>query len=153
MQMKENAMDQKIQEFVDGKRIAIVGVSRSGKKFGNTIYTELKARGYQVYIVHPEAKEIGGERCYPNLAALQGIVDGVLICVPAAQAEKALREAAAAGMKKIWVQQGAESSKVLAAAREVGVEPVTGKCILMYAPPVRSLHGFHRGVMKLFGQL
>jgi hypothetical protein len=151
--LKENAMNQNIQDFIQGKRIAVVGVSRSGKKFGNTIYSELKARGYQAFIVHPEAKEIAGERCYPNLAALRGSVDGVLICLPAAQAEKALRAAVAAGMQKIWLQQGAESPKVLAAARELGVEPISGKCILMYAQPVRSIHGFHRGVMKLFGQL
>ena len=146
-------MNQEIQDFIQGKRIALVGVSRSGKKFGNTLLTELKARGYQVFVVHPEAKEIGGEPCYPNLAALQGKVDGVLICVPARQAEQVLREAVSAGMKKIWLQQGAELKQVLAAAKELGVTPVSGKCILMYAPPVRSVHGFHRGFVKLFGRL
>jgi predicted CoA-binding protein len=146
-------MNQNIQDFIQGKRIALVGVSRSGKKFGNTILTELKSRGYQVYVVHPEANEIAGERCYPNLDAVKGLVDGVVICVTARQAEQALRQAVAAGIKKIWLQQGSESSQVLAAARELGVEPVSGKCILMYAQPVRSFHGFHRAVVKLFGQL
>lgn len=72
-------MDQAINDFVSGKRIAIVGASRSGKKFGNSVATELKARGYQVFLVHPEVKEIGGERTYPNLAALAGQVDGVWV--------------------------------------------------------------------------
>ena len=146
-------MNQEVQDFIQGKRIALVGVSRSGKKFGNTLLIELKKRGYQVFVVHPEAKEIGGEPCYPNLAALQGKVDGAVICVPARQAEQALRESVAAGIKKIWLQQGAESKQVLAAAKELGVTPVSGKCILMYAQPVRSFHGFHRAVVKLFGQL
>ncbi len=146
-------MNQQIQDFIEGKRIAIVGVSRDDKKFGNTIYTELKRRGYQVFIVHPEAKEIGGEACYPNLAALQGQVDGAVICVSPRQAEKALRESVAAGIKNIWLQQGAESPQVLGAAKELGVTPVSGKCILMYAQPVRSWHGLHRTVTKLFGQL
>jgi predicted CoA-binding protein len=146
-------MNQSIEDFIKGKRFALVGVSRSGKKFGNTILTELKARGYQVLVVHPEAKEIAGEPCYPDLASLRGKADGVVICVPSRQAEKALREAAAAGFKNIWIQQGAESSQVLAAANELGVTPVTGKCILMYAGPVKSFHGFHRAVVKLFGQL
>ncbi len=65
-------MNQAIQDFLQGKRFAIVGVSRSGQKFGNKIYTELKERGYEVYIVHPQAQEIAGERCFPNLAALKG---------------------------------------------------------------------------------
>ncbi len=146
-------MNQEIQDFINGKRFALVGVSRTGKKFGNIILTELKTRGYQVFIVHPEAKEIDGEPCYPNLAALQGKVDGVVICLPARQTEQALREAAAAGIKNIWIQQGAESKQVLATAKELGVTPVSGKCILMYTQPVRGFHGVHRVVNKLFGQL
>jgi predicted CoA-binding protein len=146
-------MNPAIEEFVQGKRIAVVGVSRSGKKFGNAIVTELKERGYQVKIVHPEAQEIAGEPCYPNLAALAGQVDGVVICVKPQQAAQALREAAAAGMRKIWLQQGSDSPEVQAAARELGVTPISGKCILMYAAPVGSIHAFHRGFARLFGQL
>ena len=146
-------MNPAIENFVQGKRIAILGASRSGKKFGNSVIDELKSRGYQVFIVHPEAKEIGGDPCYPNLDSLKGRVDGVWICVQPKQAEQALREAVQAGFKKIWLQQGAESPQVHATARELGVEPITGKCILMYAPPVRSFHRWHRGFAKLFGQL
>lgn len=145
-------MNQAIQDFVQGKRIAVMGVSRSGKKFGNIAVTELKQRGYQVLIVHPEAQEIGGERCYPSVAALPAAVDGVLICVPPKHASAALREAVQAGVKNIWLQQGADSAEVHATARELGVSLITGKCILMYAPPVKSLHGFHRTIAKLVGQ-
>ncbi len=146
-------MNQAIKGFIQGKRIAIVGVSRSGQKFGNKIFAELKARGYQVSIVHPQAQEIGGEPCFPNLAALRGKIDGVVICVSPGQAGQVLREAVQAGVKNIWLQQGAQSPEVLALARQLGVNPVAGKCILMYAQPVRSFHRFHRGFMQLFGQL
>jgi uncharacterized protein len=145
-------MDQAIQDFLQGKRFAVVGVSRSGKKFGNTIYKELKERGYQVFIVHPEAQEIEGEPCHPNLSALKGQIEGVLVNVPPAQAVQVVRDAAAAGLKKVWLQQGAESAEVLAVARELGIHPVSGKCILMYASPVRSVHSWHRAFAKLFGQ-
>ncbi len=146
-------MNQAIVDFVNCKRIAVLGVSRSGKKFGNTIFKELKERGYQTFIVHPEAQEIEGEPCYNTLEALQGRIDGVVISVPPAKASQALRDAAAAGMKNIWIQQGAQSPEVMATARELGVEPVVGKCILMYAQPVKSFHAWHRGFAKLFGQL
>jgi len=56
-----------IQDFIQFKRIAVVGVSRGGKKFGNKIYNELKQRGYQVYAVNPQIEEIAGEHCYQNL--------------------------------------------------------------------------------------
>ncbi len=96
-------INQAIQDFIQGKRIAVIGVSRSGKKFGNTIYTELKGRGYQAFIVHPEVKETGGERCYPSLASIPGGVDGVLICVPPRQAGQAMREAVQAGVGCRWI--------------------------------------------------
>ncbi len=145
-------MNQAIEDFIGAKRIAILGVSRSGKKFGNAAVTELKQRGYQTFIVHPEAQEIAGERCYPTLASLQGMVDGVLISVPPKKTGQALREAVGAGIKKIWLQAGAESPEVLAIARELGVNPVTGKCILMYATPVGGMHGVHRFFARILGQ-
>ncbi len=145
-------MDQAIQEFVQEKRYAIVGVSRSGKKIGNAIYKELRARGYQVFIVHPQAEEIEGEPCYPNLAALKGHVDGVIVNVPPGKAVQVVRDAAASGMQKIWLQQGAESDEVLAVARKLGLHPVSKRCILMYAQPVRSFHKFHATFNKLFGK-
>jgi uncharacterized protein len=145
-------MDQNVKDFVSTKNIAVVGVSRSGKKFGNGIATEMKQRGYQIYIVHPEANEIDDQPCYPNLAALQGKAEAVVICVPPKKAIQVLREAVDAGIKKIWLQQGAQSPEVLALAKELGVDPVPGKCLLMYAEPVQSIHGFHRWLAKVFGQ-
>jgi len=147
------AMDKVIETFVQGKRLAVVGVSRSGKKFGNIASKELKERGYQLYLIHPEAQQIDGEPCYPSLSAVQDKVDGVLVSVPPKQALNVLKEAAAVGVKNIWLQQGSESSEVLVQAKQLGLSVISGKCILMYAPPVRSWHGFHRVVMKLIGQL
>ena len=146
-------MNSAIEEFMQSKRLALIGVSRSEKKFGNIIYTELKQRGYQLFIIHPDAQEIAGERCYPNLAAVQGQVDGVIISVSPAKAVKAVREAAGAGITKIWLQQGVENAEVVALGRELGVTLITGKCILMYATPVTGMHSWHRTFARLFGQL
>ena len=145
-------MQQAIQDFVQCKEIAVVGASRSGKKFGNSIATELRQRGYQVFMVHPEAQEIDGQACYPNLAALGGKVNAVVICVPPYKAAQVLREAVAAGVKNIWLQQGADSGETQQAARELGVTPISGKCILMYAGQVNSVHAFHRFIWKMVGQ-
>jgi uncharacterized protein len=146
-------MDTSVQEFLKGKRLAVVGVSRSGKKFGNMIHDELKQRGFQTFIVHPDAKEIAGDKCYESIGALKGQVDGVVICVPPPQAGPVMREAAQAGIRHVWLQQGAESPEAAAQARELGINLVAGKCILMFAPPVRSFHRWHRAIAGLFGQL
>lgn len=116
------------------------------------VYGELKPKGYDLYLVHPEVNEISGQTCYPNLAALGGKAEAALICLPPAKAKQALQDAADAGIKKIWLQQGSESADVLKLAKDLGNSAVSGKCIMMYAQPVTSIHSFHKFFAKLFGQ-
>lgn len=142
-----------IEEFITSKRIVVVGLSRNGKKFGNSVLTELSKRGYEVFAVHPEAEEIGGTRCYPNLIALRGMVDAVVICISPGRVPDVLREAAAIGLKNVWLQQGAESPGAIAQAKELKLNLVAGKCILMYAPPVEGFHAWHRAFYRLFAKL
>lgn len=146
-------MNQAIQDFISGKRIAVIGASRGGKKFGNAAAKELAARGYQVVLVHPSAERIDDFQCYPSLDAVRDKVDGVFVCVPSLQAETVLRRAAELGLRNVWLQQGAETPELIALGKELDLNLVAGKCVLMYAPPVRSFHGWHRGLMRLVGQL
>jgi predicted CoA-binding protein len=146
-------MDPMITEFIQQKRLALVGASRNGKSFGNLALKELQERGYKVLPVHPEAKRIGGQACAPDLAAVQGQVTGVVVCVPPAQAVGVLHQAAEVGIMHVWLQQGAETPELVALGQQLGLSLVHGKCILMYAEPVRSVHRWHRGFMKLIGKL
>jgi hypothetical protein len=146
-------MDFAIQEFINCKKIAIVGYSRNTRKFGNAAYNELKKRGYEVFPVHPVEKEISGVNCYPNLSALQGKIDSVFISIKPVNVIPVLKEIKALGIKNVWLQKGAESKEVLEEATRLGLNTVAKKCILMYAPPVDSMHRWHRTFTKLFGKL
>jgi predicted CoA-binding protein len=148
-------MDTRIQDFISGKRIALVGASRSNDKykFGNMAADELKRRGYEVYLVHPQADTINGEKAYPNLGALPGKVDGVLVILPAAKSTPVLQEAAGLGIRNVWIQQGAESPELIELGKGLNLNMVTHKCILMYAQPVRSFHTIHRFIARVTGQL
>lgn len=146
-------MEQAIQDFISSKRIAIIGCSSKGQKFGNSAYKELKQRGYQVFAVHRSVKEIEGDKCFPSLASLRGEVDSVLISVSPKHVELVLDDAASTGIKNVWIQQGAESAQVIETANRLGLNFVAKKCILMYAPPVKSIHKFHWRVIKFLGRL
>jgi len=146
-------MNPLIDEFVNSKRIAIVGMSRSGKKFGNYACKELKSRGYEIVPVHPEADEIDGLTCSPDLKSLAGKIDGVWISIPPLKVPAVLEDAAEIGMKNIWLQQGAWSKEVQKKIDELELSVVTKKCILMYAQPVHSFHKFHRTIKGIFGGL
>lgn len=145
-------MNAEIKKFIDSKHIAILGGSPSGKKMGNAIYKELKTRGYQVYPVHPSAETIEGDKAYNNIRVLPSEVDAAVIAMSPDKAKGAIDDAIAKGIKRIWFQQGANFKEVAQKAREAGIEVVTKKCILMYAPPVGSIHAFHRFFVKLLGR-
>lgn len=146
-------MNPLIEQFVLSKRIAVVGMSRSGKKFGNMAAKELKAKGYEIFAVHPEAADIEGFACAPNLRCLNGKIDAVWISVPPAKVSPVLNEAAEIGLKNIWLQQGAWSAEVQQTIDLLGLPVVSKKCIMMYAPPVKSVHKFHRTIKGIFGRL
>ncbi len=145
-------MDQKIQDFIKSKRIAIVGASSVSGKFGNAAAKELSERGYEVVYVHPHADEIDGQSVYPNLEAVKDKADVVWVCIPKEGGDAVLREAAEAGFSNVWLQQGASSPELVKVGQELNLDLVSGKCILMYAEPVGSIHKFHQVVWKLIGQ-
>jgi predicted CoA-binding protein len=141
-----------VDAFIAEPALALVGMSRSGGKFGNYAYTTLTSKGYRVYPIHPSAEAIDGHRCYRRFADLPEHVDAVLIVVPAEQAEAVVRDAAAAGIHHVWLQQGAESARVLEACYNAGIEPVSGECILMFAKPT-GFHKAHRLLWRVLGKL
>jgi len=143
-----------IDDFISQPSLAVVGVSRTkSEKFGNAAFKELKTKGYKLYLVHPSGEIIEGQQSYPSLKALPEKVGGVLVVVQPAQAEKVVHEAHETGINRVWLQQGAESQAAIQYGQENGMSVIYGKCILMFAQPMRFFHKPHRWVMGLLGQL
>jgi predicted CoA-binding protein len=142
-----------VDHFVGLKTLALVGVSRSGKKFGNAVLKELVAKGYTVYPIHPEVQDIGGQRTYPSLSATPTTPGGVVVVVPPSRAEAVVRDAHAAGIGAVWLQQGAGSPEAVRAAESLGMTVVNGECILMFTEPAAWFHRAHRWVWKVTGKL
>ncbi len=142
-----------VDEFFQQKTLAMVGVSRDTKKFGYQVYRELKSKGYHLLAVNPQAQQIDGEPCYPNLRQLPEKAGGVIVMTPAAQSESVVRDAAVAGIRRVWLQQGSVSDAALRYCQENGIEVIANECVLMFAEPVGSFHKVHRWVWKLIGKM
>ena len=141
-----------IEAFLAQPALAIVGVSRSGEKFGNVILRELRSKGRHVYPLHPAATMIEGVVCYLHVADMPEPVTGMIINVSPADAVTALRDAAAAGIRHVWLQQGSESPYVANLCIELGLDAVVGECILMHAEPT-GIHRMHRLLEGALGRL
>lgn len=141
-----------IDQFLGLKVLAVAGASRDTKKFGYAVYHELKEKGHTVYPVNPHAETIDGDACYPTLAALPAVPDGLVIVTPPAQTEQLVREAAQAGIRHIWLQQGAESTAAVQFCQQNGLALVAGECIFMYGEPSAWFHRAHRWVNSVIGK-
>jgi uncharacterized protein len=153
MGKKEVTRKADVDDFIAQKTLALVGVSRKKTKFGNAIYTELKKRGYRVYPVNAYMETYEGDPCYKDLKTLPEPVGGVLISVHPDKTEQVVKDAATAGIKRVWIQQGSRSDAAVNACKENNMTYVSDECILMFLEPVGSIHKFHRWIRKLFGKL
>ncbi len=119
-----------IDDFLSQRTLAVVGVSRDRSKFGNLVYRRLKAHGYQVFAVNPKVETVEGDHCFTDLAALPGSVGGVVIVVPPEITRRIVQEAAAAGIRRVWMQPGAESEEAVRFCEEHGIVVVQGLCVM-----------------------
>jgi len=146
------AVQDLVSEFLSQRKLALVGISRSGKRFGNAIFKDLRTKGYQIYPVHPEAQAIDGQACSPSVLELREKVGGVVLVVPPPVTEKVVREVVQAGIPRVWMQQGSESAAAIRYCEENKVGVVHGRCILMFAEPAAFLHRAHHWIWRLFNK-
>jgi hypothetical protein len=141
-----------VQDFYQSQPIAVVGVSRDPKKFGNSAYKSLKAQGYNVIPVNPNTDTIEGDKSYPDLKSIPDKVGGVLVIVPPKKSEQVVKEAHEAGINRVWLQQGAESPAAIKYCQENGMTVVHNECIMMYADHSAFFHRMHGFVWGLMGK-
>lgn len=142
-----------IEDFYRQGPVAIVGVSRNKKKFGRTVYAELKKKGIAVLPVNPNTDTIDGDKCYKDVASLPEDVKAMVVITPKNKTEEIVKQAGNKGIKHLWIQQMSDTPEALEIARQQGMNLIHGRCIMMFSEPVAGMHKFHRGIMKFFGRL
>ncbi len=152
------AMAEAAQQFLAHDRIAVTGVSRTPQGHGaNVMYQRLRERGYQVFAINPNADQVEGDPCYPDLASVPGGVQAVLIGTRPEHAESTMRECVALGIGYVWMHRltGAGSVSVAATGygREHGVTVIDGGCPLMFGRTADSGHKFMRAVFTMTGSV
>jgi predicted CoA-binding protein len=121
-----------INKFLEKTNIfAVVGASRDPEKYGHQVYKDLKGAGYKVYPVNPNAKEILGDKCYPDLKDLPTKPDVVNIVVPPKVTEKTVKTCKMLGITKVWMQPGSESENAIKFCHENGIDVMYGTCVMV----------------------
>ncbi|MCW4026385.1 MAG: CoA-binding protein [Candidatus Bathyarchaeota archaeon] len=121
-----------IREILERKNvIAVVGASRDPEKYGHRVYEDLKEAGYAVYPVNPNASEILGDRCYPDLKSLPVKPDVVNVVVPPEVTDEVVKSCKELGITNVWMQPGSESEKAIEYCEANGIDVVYGVCIMV----------------------
>jgi uncharacterized protein len=144
--------------FLANRRIAVTGVSREPKGHGsNVVYQRLRDRGFEVFAVNPNAAEVEGDTCYPDLASIPGDVEAVVIGTRPEIAEQTMRECVDLGVKHVWMHRGPGAGSVSESAaaygRERGVSVIDGGCPCMFGPTADLGHRVMRVALTLNGNV
>jgi len=151
-------MNQAAAEFLAQTRVAVTGVSRKPQGHGsNVVYQRLRERGYQVFAVNPNADEVEGDSCYPDLKSVPGGVDWVVIGTRPETAEATLRECAELGITRVWMHRGPGAGSVSRPAaefgRQHGITVIEGGCPCMFGGTADAGHKAMRFVLTLTGNV
>jgi predicted CoA-binding protein len=143
-------------EFLAKQRIAITGVSRTpGEHGGNVVYRRFRERGFEVFPVNPNAEQVEGDRCYPDLRSIPGGVEAVVIATRPEIADETMRECTELGIRHVWMHKGpgpgSVSDTAAAFGRDQGITVIDGGCPLMFGPTADVGHKCMRAVFGLFG--
>ena len=124
-------MQNLIKDFLKEKRFAVVGSFRNETKYAYKILKALKDKGYEVYPVNPRLPEVEGLKCHPDVTSIPVKVNVVDIVTPPAVTEKIVKECKSNGIKRIWMQPGAESVEAIKFCRDNGMDVIHGLCVML----------------------
>ena len=116
------------QLLQQAQTIAVVGYSSNPSKPANFAPAELARRGWTIVPVNPNAGIIDGMTSYATLADIPFKVDLVDVFRPASEAADIARQAAAIGVKTLWLQKGIVSTEARDIAAKAGMAFVQDQC-------------------------
>jgi uncharacterized protein len=153
-------LDVKVNDFLAQKRIAVAGVSRDNSRHpaANLICRRLKKTGHEVFPVNPLMETFEGDRCYPNLQAIPGGVDGVVIVTRPETTERIVRDCGEAGVRRVWMHQSigqgsSVSKQAVEYCRQRDISVIPGACPMMYGAGADVGHACMRWILRLTGGL
>lgn len=148
---------QRVQDFLAQKRIAVCGLSRTKDSGAGAVYLKLRDHGYQVFAVHPSAEALHGDRCYPNLGAIPGGVDAVFIMNSPDVTRQIVDEALKLGIRRVWMHNNtfmgsSVSDEAVAECQKAGASVIAVGCPMMFLTP-DFFHNGMRWVIRATGRM
>lgn len=160
-----------LEPMLAPRSIAVLGASRREGSVGHAVLRNLIYGGYTgvIYAVNPKAKSILGFRCLPSIAAIDDVVDLIVVVTPPETIEGLIQEGAdhgtrhfliiSAGFKEIGGEGAEREKRLKALAQSRGLSIVGPNCLglINTAPEVQmnatfATHMPRKGSLGLISQ-
>ena len=138
-----------LELFFDPESVAVVGASRQKGKVGREIVAGLVGGGFggKIFPVNPNAEEVEGLPCHPDLKSIGAVPDLVVIVVPPKFVPSVMKECATVGVKAVVIitagfkEVGDEGrrleAEIVQIARRAGIRVVGPNCLGIMVPGKR----------------
>ncbi|MGD9031230.1 MAG: CoA-binding protein [Desulfobacteraceae bacterium] len=131
------------------RSIAIAGASEDRSKIGTKMFLNFIAAGFKgaIYPVNPRGGSIQGVKIYPNIKAIQGPVDYVIVAIPSTNVLDLIADCVAKGVKAVQIfsagfsETGNEESRRLEQemvdrAKSAGLRIIGPNCVGISCPAI-----------------
>lgn len=119
-----------LSNFLKCNSFAVAGVSSNEEKYGTICFRDLLKAGKTVYGINPRLDELDGQPIYADVAALPETPDVLVLVVHFKIGEGLVEQAAERGIKRVWMQPGADSRELIDRCVELGLDVVHNQCVM-----------------------
>jgi len=122
--------------------VAVIGASRRIGTVGRAVLDNIKASGYagQLYAVNPNARQVGGVHCFPDVASLPQTPDLAVLAVPPLAVVDTAEACGRRGVRGLVVLTSAidapVSADLLAVCRRHGMRLIGPNCFGIAVPSI-----------------
>src|SRR5262245_352252 len=133
-----------IATFLQGRQIAVAGVSRNPSQAANAVFRKLRASGYEAFPINPNTSEVEGARCYSELGAVPAQLDGVVIATSPDVSIQIVRQCSDQNVRRVWFHRsfgnGSVSQEAVRECDAHRIDCIVGGCPLMFCEPIDFGH-------------
>jgi uncharacterized protein len=113
------------------RTVAVIGASSNRSKFGNKALRAFAKQGYNVVPINLTEIAVEGHRAYKSVLDVPERIDIATVYVPAEAGLQVMEQLAQlGGVDEIWLNPGADDDRVVARARELGLETIQACSII-----------------------
>jgi uncharacterized protein len=112
------------------RTVAVIGASSNRQKFGNKALRAFERQGYEVIPINPNESEVEGHKTFPSVLDVPGTIDMATVYVQPDAGVVVMEQLAQKGIVEVWLNPGADDHRVVARARELGLNIIQACSII-----------------------